>query len=104
MNSGYIAEDYEKMNLDDDDVFQSKYFMDLEISKEDLREAAQKIMEDPACGSVFRIKGFTQETDGSWTELNATHHAASDRSWTESYHRDRGTSGGRRNQKISGTR
>ena len=51
MNSGYIAEDYEKMNLDDDDVFQS-----------------------PACGSVFRIKGFTQETDGSWTELNATHH------------------------------
>ena len=69
-----IAEDYEKMNLDDDDVFQSKYFMDLEISKEDLREAAQKIMEDPACGSVFRIKGFTQETDGSWTELNATHH------------------------------
>ena len=74
MNSGYIAEDYEKMNLDDDDVFQSKYFMDLEISKEDLREAAQKIMEDPACGSVFRIKGFTQETDGSWTELNATHH------------------------------
>ena len=74
MNSGYIAEDYEKMNLDDDNVFQSKYFMDLEISKEDLREAAQKIMEDPACGSVFRIKGFTQETDGSWTELNATHH------------------------------
>ena len=62
------------MNLDDDDVFQSKYFMDLEISKEDLREAAQKIMEDPACGSVFRIKGFTQETDRSWTELNATHH------------------------------
>lgn len=43
-------------------------------SQEDLREAAQKIMEDPACGSVFRIKGFTQETDGSWTELNATHH------------------------------
>ena len=74
MNSGYIAEDYEKMNLDDDVVFQSKYFMDLEIAREDLREAAQKILEDPACGSVFRIKGFTQEKDGSWTELNATHH------------------------------
>ena len=74
LNSGYIAEDYEKMNLDEKEVFKSLYFMDLEISGEELRDAAQKIMQDPACGSVFRIKGFTQEADGSWTELNATHH------------------------------
>ena len=74
LNSGYIAEDYEKMSLDEKEVFKSLYFMDLEISGEELRDAAQKIMQDPACGSVFRIKGFTQELDGSWTELNATHH------------------------------
>ena len=74
LNSGYIAEDYEKMSLDEKEVFKSLYFMDLEISREELRDAAQKIMQDPACGSVFRIKGFTQERDGSWTELNATHH------------------------------
>ena len=74
LNSGYIAEDYEKMSLDEQEVFKSLYFMDLEISGEELRDAAQKIMQDPACGSVFRIKGFTQEPDGSWTELNATHH------------------------------
>ena len=74
LNSGYIAEDYEKMSLDEKEVFKSLYFMDLEISGEELRDAAQKIMQDPACGSVFRIKGFTQEPDGSWTELNATHH------------------------------
>ena len=74
LNSGYIAEDYEKMSLDEKEVFKSLYFMDLEISGAELRDAAQKIMQDPACGSVFRIKGFTQETDGSWTELNATHH------------------------------
>lgn len=74
LNSGYIAEDYEKMSLDEKEVFKSLYFMDLEISGEELRDAAQKIMQDPACGSVFRIKGFTQEADGSWTELNATHH------------------------------
>ena len=74
LNSGYIAEDYEKMSLDEKEVFKSLYFMDLEISGEKLRDAAQKIMQDPACGSVFRIKGFTQEPDGSWTELNATHH------------------------------
>ena len=73
LNSGYIAEDYEKMSLDEKEVFKSLYFMDLEISREELRDAAQKIMQDPACGSVFRIKGFTQEPDGSWTELNATH-------------------------------
>lgn len=74
LNSGYIAEDYEKMSLDEKEVFKSLYFMDLEISGEELRDVAQKIMQDPACGSVFRIKGFTQEADGSWTELNATHH------------------------------
>lgn len=74
LNSGYIAEDYEKMSLDEKEVFKSLYFMDLEVSGEELRDAAQKIMQDPACGSVFRIKGFTQEPDGSWTELNATHH------------------------------
>ena len=74
LNSGYIAEDYEKMSLDEKEVFKSLYFMDLEISGAELRDAAQKIMQDPACGSVFRIKGFTQEPDGSWTELNATHH------------------------------
>ena len=74
LNSGYIAEDYEKMSLDEKEIFKSLYFMDLEISGEELRDAAQKIMQDPACGSVFRIKGFTQEADGSWTELNATHH------------------------------
>ena len=74
LNSGYIAEDYEKMSLDEKEVFKSLYFMDLEISGEELRDAAQKIMQDSACGSVFRIKGFTQEPDGNWTELNATHH------------------------------
>ena len=74
LNSGYIAEDYEKMSLDEKEVFKSLYFMDLEISGAELRDAAQKIMQDPACGSVFRIKGFTQEADGTWTELNATHH------------------------------
>lgn len=74
LNSGHIAEDYEKMSLDEKEVFKSLYFMDLEISGEELRDAAQKIMQDPASGSVFRIKGFTQEADGSWTELNATHH------------------------------
>ena len=62
------------MSLDEKEVFKSLYFMDLEVSGEELRDAAQKIMQDPACGSVFRIKGFTQEPDGSWTELNATHH------------------------------
>lgn len=43
MNSGYIAEDYEKMNLDDDDVFQSKYFMDLEISKKICAKQRRKL-------------------------------------------------------------
>lgn len=29
-------------------------------------------MNSPACGSVFRIKGFQKLEDGTWIELNAT--------------------------------
>ena len=29
-------------------------------------------MKDPACGTVFRIKGFFQNENGGWMELNAT--------------------------------
>lgn len=58
---GYVMEDFEKQCFDEKEGFQSLYFMELKISGEKLEAAARKILEDPRCGDVFRIKGFVRE-------------------------------------------
>ena len=30
------------------------------------------MLKDPACGHIFRVKGFLQNPDGTWLEINAT--------------------------------
>ena len=37
----------------------------------------EKILNDPSCGAVFRVKGFLKKEDGQWLELNATRHEIS---------------------------
>lgn len=71
--SGYQVEDYEKMYVDQDEIFQSLFLMDEGISPIKVKEAVRKIFEDPECGQVFRIKGFLKDED-IWQELNATAH------------------------------
>lgn len=69
--SGYQVEDYEKMYVEQDEIFQSLFLMDEGISPIKVKEAVRKIFEDPECGQVFRIKGFLKDED-IWQELNAT--------------------------------
>ena len=71
-SSGYVMEDFEKKYFDEKDGFQSLYFMNMEISEDQLKKAAEEILEDPQCGAVFRIKGFIKKENGDWVELNAT--------------------------------
>mgnify|MGYP000385567037 FL=1 len=93
-NSGYVMEDFEKQCFDEKEGFQSLYFMELKISETQLEKAAHKILDDPECGDVFRIKGFVKleenaaavtenekmnsgsaqkvSADNNWLELNAT--------------------------------
>lgn len=73
MESGYQAGDYEKRYVDQDEIFQTLFFMDEKIDMSKAESAVTKIFEDPDCGDVFRIKGFLQD-DEKWFELNATHH------------------------------
>ena len=68
---GYRLESYCKLDTGDYKGFDSVYFMNAEISEEKLKEAAVKILLDPACGNVFRIKGFIRKGSG-WLQLNAT--------------------------------
>lgn len=72
LNSGYVAENYEKMQLDSDMDYQSLYYMNVRMPEAELRKKAEEILKDSSCGHVFRMKGFMQREDGSWIELNAT--------------------------------
>ena len=83
---GYEMASYRKPEFEAEDAFTSLYFMNVKMAEKELREAAEKILSDPACGHVFRMKGFmrvddgeisekadqTQENGQHWIELNAT--------------------------------
>ena len=85
---GYVMASYRKPEFEAEGAFTSLYFMNVKMTEKELREAAEKILSDPECGRVFRMKGFmrvdSDSEDGSglsawaecdrrqWIELNAT--------------------------------
>lgn len=73
MSSGYHAADYTKLWFDDQETYDSLYFMNMEFSEEFLRQSCGEILNDSACGKVFRIKGFQKLPDEHWFSINATH-------------------------------
>ena len=70
---GYVPENYRKMYIEEGETFKSLYFINLDKTKNEITEAAEKIFADKECGKVFRIKGFLMDDDDKWMELNATH-------------------------------
>ena len=73
LSSGYHSADYAKLWFDDKKTYDSLYFMNMDFTEEFLKESCTKILNDPVCGKVFRIKGFQKLSDGSWISLNVTH-------------------------------
>lgn len=69
---GYRPEDYQKQDLDQASVFDSMYFMERTMTPEQLKKVAAALLADPACGYVFRVKGFVRTPEGGWWEVNAT--------------------------------
>lgn len=70
-NCGYHSVPYVKMDVDEEKQFQSLFFMEIHLSPEQLQNSARRILQDTGCGSVFRVKGFTQNGN-AWVEVNAT--------------------------------
>ncbi|MCD7745763.1 MAG: GTPase (G3E family) [Lachnospiraceae bacterium] len=86
---GYVNESFQKMS-EEDEGFQSVYFMNIRMSREKLCLTVRRILNDDACGYVFRVKGFMRKTEDSvsqgadrtmselqsdesvWLQLNAT--------------------------------
>ena len=71
---GYVQENYQKMDLIEENSFDTVYVMERKMTVEEILAGMNKIFADPSCGEVFRIKGFMQEENGSWIEVNATRH------------------------------
>lgn len=69
---GYVLESHVKLPVSQENSFESLYFMNYHMSEAELREKSAAMMQDEACGNVFRIKGFMPVEDG-WIEINATH-------------------------------
>ena len=73
LSCGYVSENYRKMHIEEGETFKSLYFMNLDKTKDEITEAAKKVLEDGECGKVFRVKGFLKDKEEKWLELNATH-------------------------------
>ena len=70
MNCGYEPTSYRK--TDAAAAFDSLFFMNLELTAEELKERTARLFEEPGCGHILRVKGFVKAEDGRWLELNAT--------------------------------
>ncbi len=73
LHAGYHSADYQKLWMNDQKSYDSLYFMNMDFSEAFLRQSCSEILKDPACGKVFRIKGFQKLPDSSWISINATH-------------------------------
>lgn len=70
LHVGYQMSDYCKAPQQED-AFDSLFFMHVKMTEAELSGAVHAAFADPACGHIFRIKGFLPVGDG-WIELNAT--------------------------------
>lgn len=71
LNCGYVSENCRKLWFDQREAFRSIYFMHVRMTEEKLRETAERLLRDKACGNIFRVKGFMQVAENQWIELNA---------------------------------
>ncbi len=71
-SGGYHMASYEKLHFKEEEQFDSVYFMKLELKKEELFGKIEQLLQSDEYGNIFRIKGFFQEEDDSWNEINVT--------------------------------
>lgn len=71
LNSNYKLENYVKTLNENNSRYNSLYYMNLEMSCENLKTKIPQIFNDVSCGEIFRIKGFLKNDD-KWIEINAT--------------------------------
>lgn len=72
MDAGYARFVHDREMFSHSDTFQSIMVRGNAENDEDMRRRIEGIFESPACGVVYRIKGFAKERSGQWYEINCT--------------------------------
>lgn len=68
---GCCQASYVKMASTDQN-YSTLYFMNKKVSLKGLDDKLKDIIEDPNCGTIYRIKGFVSDDQGRWWQINAT--------------------------------
>ena len=71
-SSAYTTDRFAKLWFEKEEAFSTLYFMEPTVSSDKVSEITDRIMNNPACGNVIRMKGFFKTPEGTWIELNAT--------------------------------
>ncbi len=89
-DSRYVHASYVKKLTEDDNAYTTQYYLDIHLPERGLPELIRKVMDDSACGNIFRIKGFLKRdfsadpssqarisdiaeiAASGWLEINAT--------------------------------
>ncbi len=74
---GYVHAAFRKQPVHDHNDYQSRYYMNLTFTPEEIMERIEGLMADPDCAGVFRVKGFAPTAEGDWMELNCTRRSKS---------------------------
>lgn len=70
-SSRYSSGEMTKLPLSEGD-FDSYFYFHVETDISKIEETIASIFKDPNVGNVIRIKGFLQQDNGEWLEVNAT--------------------------------
>lgn len=72
LESGYKIESYVKLAVNDKNDYNTLYYMNVRMSRQELKNTLWQLMNNPDYGNISRIKGFMPGEDGHWLEINAT--------------------------------
>ena len=86
LNSQYTNDYIEKLWFNQNDAFQSLYYMNNRFNQDEFIQKINHIFKDQDCGHVMRVKGFYQK-EKHWYEINMTQEDTSiqEITWGSSY-------------------
>lgn len=72
MDAGYARFVHDRELFSHSEAFQSAEFFGKAADREELQKKIERVFESPACGVVYRIKGYARDLKGMWYEVNCT--------------------------------
>lgn len=72
--SGWVPASHGKLWFDHRMAFNSLFFMNPELTPEQLETVLPTVFQNTQCGTILRIKGYLPMPEGGWLQINATAH------------------------------